>query len=142
MAQSAGRLSPFWPLSDDHGIDLVLLDKVSGLSLAIQVKSWFLNPQSPAGRLQFDIQKTTFSGKTAGVLLCVAINPQQLTIHASWVIPLSHVPAIATHREAKYALTPSPLANSKDRYTPYRHLTLDDLGAAILGLILGGQKAT
>lgn len=37
MSQSGGRLSPFEPLSDDHGVDLMVVDKVSGNALPIQV---------------------------------------------------------------------------------------------------------
>ena len=35
---SNGRLSPFVPLSDDHGIDLMVLDKDTHKTLTIQVK--------------------------------------------------------------------------------------------------------
>lgn len=40
MTASDGRLSPFVPLSDDHGIDLIVLDKETGRSVSVQVKSW------------------------------------------------------------------------------------------------------
>jgi hypothetical protein len=39
MLASSGRLSPFVPLSDDHGIDLIALDKLSQRSVCLQVKS-------------------------------------------------------------------------------------------------------
>lgn len=40
MAQSNGRLSPFEPLSDDHGIDLVVLDKVTSASIFLIVSQF------------------------------------------------------------------------------------------------------
>ena len=44
MLASGGRLSPFMPMSDDHGIDLIVLDKITNISLAIQIKSAIANP--------------------------------------------------------------------------------------------------
>lgn len=39
MVASHGRLSPFWPVADDDGIDLLIYDKESGRALPAQVKS-------------------------------------------------------------------------------------------------------
>lgn len=39
MVESAGRLSPFSPVADDDGIDLLIYDKESGRALPAQVKS-------------------------------------------------------------------------------------------------------
>lgn len=61
MSQSGGRLSPLEPISEDHGIDLVVLDKVTGRALPIQVKSWLLSPDRPVKTVQFDVRKATFS---------------------------------------------------------------------------------
>ena len=44
LIASNGRLSPFAPLADDHGIDLIVLDKVTRRTLAIQVKSAIASP--------------------------------------------------------------------------------------------------
>ena len=39
MIASHGRLSPFQPVADDDGIDLLIYDKKTGKALPIQVKS-------------------------------------------------------------------------------------------------------
>ena len=61
MLASGGRLSAFTPLADDHGVDLIVFDKRTGAMLPVQVKSWAGRP-SPAGRVQFDVQRKTFGG--------------------------------------------------------------------------------
>ena len=38
MKASDGRLSPFQPLADDDGLDVLFFDKVTGNSVAIQLK--------------------------------------------------------------------------------------------------------
>lgn len=135
MAQTDGRLSPFEPLSDDHGIDLVVLDKVTGASLPIQVKSWFLNPAKEVKTVQFDVQKTTFSDGKPGILICVVIAPETMGILSSWIIPTKDIPRVATERPTKYALAPSLLETSKDRYIPYRHRSLDTFAQNVLELL-------
>ena len=39
MLASDGRFSPFLPFADDDGIDLIVYDKVTGISLPVQVKA-------------------------------------------------------------------------------------------------------
>ena len=39
MLASGGRFSPFLPFADDDGIDLIVYDKVTGVSLPVQVKA-------------------------------------------------------------------------------------------------------
>lgn len=41
MRASNGRLAPFVPLADDNGLDLILFDKSSGKTRAIQIKARF-----------------------------------------------------------------------------------------------------
>jgi len=135
MAQSDGRLSPFEPLSDDHGIDLVVLDKMTGVSLPIQVKSWFLNRNKAVKTVQFDVQKSTFSDGKQGALICVVIDQGTMGIDTSWLIPTREIPTVATDRPEKYVVAPSILDASKDKYTPYRHKTISSLTAAVSGLL-------
>ena len=136
MAQTGGRLSPFEPLSDDHGVDLVVLDKVTGASLPIQVKSWFLSPDKPTNRVQFDVQKTTHSTGQRGAVVCVVVDPSTLAISVGWVIPLGRVASVGTDQPTKYAIAPSRLATSNDKYTEFRCHTLSELAEAVNTLLL------
>ncbi len=55
LIASNGRLTPFVPLADDHGLDLIVLDKVTRRSISIQVKSAIAN--ASRGTVQFDVRK-------------------------------------------------------------------------------------
>ncbi len=138
MAQSAGRLSPFEPLSDDHGVDLVVLDKVSGRALAVQVKSWLLDPEKPVKTVQFDVQKSTYDDVKPGALICVLMDPDTLAIDMAWVIASADVRKIATDRPDKYVLAPSRLAGSRDKYAGHRHASIASLTAAVEALLSAG----
>lgn len=135
MAQSGGRLSPFEPISDDHGIDLVVLDKQTGVALPIQVKSWLLDPDKANKTVQFDVQKSTYSKGKSGALICVVMDPATLALSTAWMIPVAKVPEVSTERPTKYALVPSRMDTSTDRYTPFRHTSIAALTDAVLDLM-------
>lgn len=135
MAQSGGRLSPFEPLSDDHGVDLMVVDKVSGNALPVQVKSWFLAPEKPVKKVQFDLQKSTYAIDGRGAVICALMDPETLAIIMSWMIPLSEVPKVATEQPKKYAMSPSRMDNTQDKYLPYRHTSLASMTKAVEELL-------
>lgn len=135
MSQSGGRLSPFEPMSDDHGIDLVVYDKQTGRALPIQVKSWLLDPEKPVKIVQFDVQKTTFSKVKSGALICVVMDMETLAINMAWMIPMTDIPTVATDRPGKYVLAPSRLATSKDKYSGHRHGSIKSLTDAVEALL-------
>jgi len=131
MLGSGGRLSAFAPLADDHGIDLIVFDKRTGAMLPVQVKSWAGAP-SPAGRVQFDVQKKTFAGDTESALIAVLFDAAEASISMSWLMSMSEVPGNSVSQKAKYALSPSVRPGSADRYRRFRH---DDLGSLIAAVI-------
>lgn len=119
LLASSGRLSPFVPLSDDHGIDLIALDKSSQRSVYLQVKSAIANAKRKT--VQFDVQKSTFRPVPNLLLLAVLFEPTTVSVGTSWLIPMADVPSVSVEQPDKYALSPSPVATSRDRYQPYRH---------------------
>lgn len=139
MSQSGGRLSPFEPMSDDHGIDLVVLDKISGRALPIQVKSWLLDPEKPVRTVQFDVQKTTYGEGKSGAVICVVMEIETLAIETSWMIPTTDIPTVATDRPNKYVLAPSRLSTSKDKYSGHRHGSIASLTDAVEALLAKGE---
>ncbi len=134
MAQSAGQISPFEPMSDDHGIDLVVLNKATGQALPIQVKAWFLMPDKKGNTVQFDVRKATHSSDQLGAVICVVLDPETLEIKVSWVIPIKDISTVGTDRPEKYALAPSILESSNDKYTRYRHHSLAGMEAAVMAM--------
>lgn len=129
LIASNGRLAPFVPLADDHGLDLIVLDKVTRRSIAIQVKSAIANAKH--GTIAFDVRKPTFSANKGEYLLLVVFEPERMALAASWLIPMAMVPSAATQKSDKFALVPSLKVNAKDRCRPHRHDDLHALVAAI-----------
>ncbi len=130
MLASGGRLSPFMPMSDDHGVDLIILDKITNVSLAIQVKSAIANPNRPT--VQFDVRKATHAAFANRYLLAVLFEPEKFSIAKSWLIPMTDVPAVAVEQPTKYALSPSTSPSSRDRYHGFRYDDPRVLAEAIL----------
>lgn len=129
LIASNGRLAPFVPLADDHGLDLIVLDKVTRCTIAIQVKSAIVN--ATRGTVQFDVRKQTYSKVESEYLLMVVFEPAHMALAASWLIPMSVVPSVSTEQPGKYALVPSLKATTKDRCRPYRYDNARALVAAI-----------
>ncbi|MCC7253550.1 hypothetical protein [Hyphomicrobium sp.] len=133
---SAGRLSPFVPISDDCGIDLIILDKETHRTVTLQIKSRIANPARQT--VQFNIRKASFSDLGNRYLLCVLFDPVNIALTASWLIPMSRVPDVSVEKEDAYALTPNTLAKSRDRYQEFRLNTATELANAVLHAI-GGE---
>ncbi len=74
MLASTGRLSPFLPIADDGGIDLVVHDKVTGRSLTIQVKGRVAKEEDTLGYTQFDVRTATFREDAGMFLLAVLLD--------------------------------------------------------------------
>lgn len=138
MASSGGRLSPFAPLADDHGVDLVILDKDNGRSLPVQVKSWLGGEHgSKRKNVQFDVRKATFQRDTGAALVAIILDPKAMSMEAAWVMPMAVVPSISTGQSEKFALSPSRSPESQDRYARYRHHDTASMVGALTILIDG-----
>ena len=129
LIASNGRLSPFVPLADDHGFDLIVLDKATRRSIAIQVKSAIAN--ASRGTVEFNVRKQTFSQSKGEYLLMVVFEPVRIALAASWLVPMAVVPNVSTAKDEKYAFAPSLKATTNDRCRPYRHDDAHALAAAI-----------
>jgi hypothetical protein len=114
MLASGGRLSPFLPISDDQGIDLIVLDKTTQRSIAIQVKYAIANPAR--GTVQFDVRKATHNEAADRYLIAVLFDPLKVALTTSWLIPMSSLSEVSVQQAGKYALSPSTSPNANDRY--------------------------
>lgn len=135
MSVSTGRLSPFLPASDDHGIDLIVMDKATAASVAVQVKSWRTSKGTERPTVQFDVRKATFLSSPRVALVAMVLSPDSLAMELGWVIPMPRVPELAVEQASKFALSPSRSPASADRYAPFRHMDIVGLVEAIGNLI-------
>ncbi|MGF7175272.1 hypothetical protein [Azospirillum doebereinerae] len=132
MLASAGRLSPFLPIADDGGIDLVVHDKVTGRSLTIQVKGRVAKEEDTLGYTQFDVRTATFREEDGMFLLAVLLDLGKGGIQRAWLIPMAELAAVSMRKAEKLTITPSPNPASKDRYTPYRCLDMADVATRLI----------
>ena len=124
------------PNSSD--LDLIVLDKVTRRTLAIQVKSAIASPSR--GTVQFDVRKVTHSGTDREYLVMVVFDPARIALTASWLIPMAVVPDVATTQAEKFALVPSLNAGSGGRYRPYRCNDVRALTAAVQRALDGSDR--
>lgn len=130
LIASNGRLAPFVPLADDHGLDLIILGKKTRRTIAIQVKSAIAN--ASRGTVQFDVRKQTFTVTKDEYLMLVIFEPERMAFASSWLIPMDKVPEVSTEQQEKFVLVPSLKPTSQDRCRPFRHNDIRSLVDAIL----------
>ncbi len=120
MLASDGRLSPFLPFADDDGIDLIVYDKVTGISLPVQVKARTSAKLGKSDTIIFDVRRKTFSDHAGSFLLAILLDMTGGRILRAWLIPMSELGQVARVKTQKLSITPSAKEGSRDRYTPYR----------------------
>lgn len=130
---SDGRLSPYVPVSDDCGIDLMVLDKSTHRIVPIQIKSRIANPARQT--VQFNVSKATLADLPNRYLLGVLLDPESISMTASWLIPMARLAEVSTEKPDMYSVKPSFSADTRDRCRPYRLDTASELTDAILRAI-------
>lgn len=127
MLGSAGRFSPFLPFADDDGIDLIVYDKETGVSLPVQVKARTSAKLGKSDTILFDVRRKTFSDHDGAFLLAILLDMTGGLIQRAWLIPMSELADIARVGPDKLSITPSAKEGSRDRYTPYRCAGMADV---------------
>lgn len=120
MLGSDGRFSPFLPFADDDGIDLIIYDKVTGISMPVQVKARTSAKLGKSDTVMYDVRRKTFSDHDDAFLLAILLDMASGLIQRAWLIPMSELGAVARVGAEKLSITPSAKEASRDRYTPYR----------------------
>ena len=120
MLASGGRLSPFLPLADDDGVDLILLDKVTAAALTIQVKCRTGVDNEKAQTVEFNVRLATFAARADAYMLGLLLDEAGRGIRSAWLVPNTELEHVSNRKRDKLVLTPSAKSTSNDRYAPYR----------------------
>ena len=125
MIESGGRLSPFQPIADDDGIDVLIYDKKSGKSAPLQIKARTSTINKPGkhergNTVHFEHRKATLNIERNSFLLCVLLDETLRTTERAWLIPLRDVPHIASEREDKYVIRANKQASTNDKFKKYQ----------------------
>ena len=131
MKASRGRLSPFHPLADDDGLDVLFFDKKTGNSVAIQLKCRTAT-DGKGNTAQFDVRKATFKEKRRAFLVAALFNKEMTDFICTWFIPIKEITNVGNEKSDKYVITPSKHEDSGDKYRGFRCANADELTQHIL----------
>jgi len=142
MIESKGRLSPFQPIADDDGIDVLIYDKKTGKALPIQIKSRTSTIKKRGSKergntVHFEVRKSTIKVERRAYLLCVLLSDSLRKTERAWLIPLSEMPNIATERETKYVIRANKQISSKDRYKQFQCKDMHEVVESLIKIIEG-----
>lgn len=122
---SSGRLSPFRPVADDGGIDVLVYDKDTGRALPVQVKARTVTLIKRGGGRRgdlthFEIRKKAVPPGPHAYLVAVLLDPSASRIEHAWVINIRHLIEHARTGPEKLVMRASRSATSKDKWTDFR----------------------
>lgn len=130
MEISKGRLSPFKPIADDGGIDLLLFDKITRVPIPLQIKCRRTHTGPKARKTyQFDVRRKTFSNKSDGYFIFAKLSGTR--IDAAWLIPSNELESVARLTPTHLVSVACPTPTSKDCFTPYRLDSMEKVVARI-----------
>ena len=144
MKASDGRLSPFQPLADDDGLDVLFFDKLTGNSAAIQLKcrreALFKPGTKERGNsVHFEVRKSTFNDARRAYLVAALFNEEMTHFIATWFMPLALLPHVARNSADKWVIRASKATNTADRFITYRCLTDHELALRIIAICETGM---
>jgi len=139
MMASGGRLTAFQPVADDDGLDVLFFDKLSGSSIALQLKcrtvTLFKRGTKERGNgVHFEVRKSTFKEARRAYLVAGLLNEDLTHFLTMWLIPMSELPNVARSGREKWVIRANKTSTSRDRCTPYRYHTIGELVARVTAL--------
>lgn len=135
MVASAGRLSPYRPLADDAGIDILIHDKHTGCAVPLQIKSRTVTLKRHPSTVHFQVRCATFHSSRTALLLAVLLDPATMTERRAWLIPMNRLESVCRRGKSNLIMRPSIQMDSKDRYTQFRCADLSQVADRIIAQI-------
>jgi hypothetical protein len=131
MKASGGRLSPFKPVADDDGLDVLFFDKETGNSVAIQLKCR-TKTDGGGNTAQFDVREATFKEERHAFLVAALLDEELGKIVCSWFISMGQLQKVGKFKTDKYVIRPSKAEGSADKYREFRCANADGLAQCII----------
>ena len=130
IIHSTGRLSPFIPIADDDGIDLVIYDKITGFAIPIQVKSrtntlYKRGTKERGNLVAFSVRKKKLNTERDMMLLCVLLSKNLLSIEVTWKFKIKK-----NGKDAKkngFSITANKQEKTKDKYKKNQYQNFNDV---------------
>ncbi len=131
MKASSGRLSPFKPVADDDGLDVLFFDKATGNSVAIQLKCR-TGTDGGGNTVQFDVRMATFKEGRKAFVVAALLDEEMTSFVCSWFIPMKEIMTVGNKKSDKYVIKPSKAERSADKYKDFRCMNADVLAQRII----------
>lgn len=137
MIESDGRLSPFQPIADDDGLDVLIYDKVTGRAVPIQIKARTktLKKKGSTERgniVHFEVKKSTHRDDRHALLLCVLLSQDLRSTERAWLMPLHELSKLCTVKENTYRIRANKLLTSKDKFQKYRCINIAEISRLLI----------
>lgn len=124
MVGSNGRLCPFRPIADDVGIDIIVYDRITRNTIALQVKTRILSDKPKRNTKQFNLGTSTFESHPNFYLLSLVLNIDMVSPRCMWLIPSEVVKNIArgitVKGKDKYVIRSSFNEKSNDKWSSFK----------------------
>lgn len=139
MKASEGRLSPFQPLADYDGLDVLFFDKVTGNSVAIQLKCRTVSigkkgSDERGNSVHCQVRQSTYREARKAFLVAALFDQELTNFVAMWFLPMELLPEVALDISGKYVIRPSKAPNSSDKYVRFRCLSASELAKKIIDI--------
>lgn len=149
MKASGGRLSPFQPLADDDGIDVLFFDKLTGNAIALQLKCRTVTlfkrsaksgaAKERGNQAHFEVRKSTFNDARRTYFVAALCDEELSGFVMTWLIPMEMLPELARNSADKWVIRPNKSNSSKDKFTAFR-MSPDELTQRLIALCEGAQR--
>lgn len=139
MKASEGRLSPFQPLADDDGLDVLFFDKVTGNSVAIQLKCRTVSIRKKGSdqrgnSVHFQVRQSTYREARKAFLVAALFDDELTNFEAMWFLPMEMLPEVAHDISGRYVIRPSKSLSSSDKYVRFRCSSAVELAQKIIAI--------
>jgi hypothetical protein len=111
-------------------MDLLLFDKVTRRAFPLQIKARRSYDDEKAQTVQFDVRRATYAAEGDGYILYVKLA--NAGIETLWLVPTIVLPSVARQTSTHFIVVPSTRPSSKDRLSPYRTTSMQEVVARIL----------
>jgi len=137
MIESGGRLSPFQPIADDYGIDVLVYDKVTGLAAPIQIKARTSTINKPGktergNTVHFEVRKATHNERRKAMLLCVLLSGDLRSTERAWLLPLAELPELTSVKDKKYVIRANKQLTTNDKYKRFQCESIKDVATRLI----------
>lgn len=132
MIETDGRFSPFSPLADDEGIDLLIYDKKTGKALPIQIKSrtgGIIKKGKESNTIHFEIRTVSLKNKKYAYFLAVLLTKDIRSVERAWLIPMKDISSLLNIRkkQKKYIMRANKSLTTKDKFKDYQFENINEV---------------